>query len=41
MDLFGEIVQSVLLTEGKKPTVSDVNDAINGLKDKIMLMLKN
>lgn len=31
MDLFGEIVQSVLLTEGKKPTVSDVNDAINGL----------
>lgn len=31
MDLFGEIIQSVLITEGKKPTVSDINDAINGL----------
>lgn len=31
MDLFGEIVQSILLTEGKKPTISDINDAINGL----------
>ena len=31
MDLFGQIVQSVLLTEAKAPTVSDINDAINGL----------
>lgn len=31
MDLFGQIVHSVLLTENKKPTVSDINDAINGL----------